>query len=243
MTRTLSILIAGAIAGAMTAPATAQMSQDVVVDAPKVYFACYAPLTGVVYRIKEPGLPAACFSSPDGKYRHIEFNWNARGPEGAVGPQGPVGPPGAAGAAGEKGADGTAGAPGAAGEKGADGAMGAQGAQGPAGPQGPQGVQGPQGPAGSGGISGLSMEFNGESVINLQTKTNTVFCPVGKVVVGGGAHGEGKMQLLESAPTRSAGNSGAFNGWTATAYNPTLDPPLPGFSIPVLRVYAFCVNP
>lgn len=36
---------------------------------PKVFFACYVP-AGVVYRIKEPGLPQACMSRA-----HVPFNW------------------------------------------------------------------------------------------------------------------------------------------------------------------------
>lgn len=45
---------------AQTAPASA---------VPRVFFACYVP-AGVVYRIREPGLPQQCFSA-----RHIEFSW------------------------------------------------------------------------------------------------------------------------------------------------------------------------
>lgn len=39
-------------------------------DPPKVFFACYVPVAGVVYRIKEPGLPQACRATT-----HVEFSW------------------------------------------------------------------------------------------------------------------------------------------------------------------------
>jgi hypothetical protein len=37
---------------------------------PRVYFACYVPLTGTVYRIKEPDVKPACTSAS-----HVEFSW------------------------------------------------------------------------------------------------------------------------------------------------------------------------
>jgi hypothetical protein len=37
---------------------------------PKVYYACYGSLAGVVYRIKEPGIPSKCLHSS-----HVEFSW------------------------------------------------------------------------------------------------------------------------------------------------------------------------
>jgi hypothetical protein len=56
----LLLLIAGLVA--ISAPAAA--------DAQSVIHACYVPLTGTVYRIKEPGLRTACSSST-----HVEFSW------------------------------------------------------------------------------------------------------------------------------------------------------------------------
>jgi hypothetical protein len=38
-------------------------------QAPSVYFACYVPLTGTVYRIKEGNLKTACTTG------HVEFSW------------------------------------------------------------------------------------------------------------------------------------------------------------------------
>lgn len=40
---------------------------------PKVFYACYVPGSGVVYRIKEPNLPTEC--SQKGPQPHIEFSW------------------------------------------------------------------------------------------------------------------------------------------------------------------------
>ena len=37
----------------------------------KVFFACYVPATGTVYRVKEPNTPTAC----DTKKAHVEFSW------------------------------------------------------------------------------------------------------------------------------------------------------------------------
>ena len=39
-------------------------------SAPKVYYACYVPLTGTVYRIKESDVKQACTSTA-----HVEFSW------------------------------------------------------------------------------------------------------------------------------------------------------------------------
>ena len=64
-------------------------------------FACYVPSSGVVYRIKEPGLKDGC----TGK-KHVEFSWNAQGP---AGPEGPPGAAGADGAQGPQGPQGPAG--------------------------------------------------------------------------------------------------------------------------------------
>ena len=65
-TRTLFILLSAA--GALSAgarPATAQSAPT-----PAVIHACYVPLTGTVYRIKEDGLRTTCSSTS-----HIEFQW------------------------------------------------------------------------------------------------------------------------------------------------------------------------
>jgi hypothetical protein len=66
---------------------TADSPQD-----PSTYHACYIPHSGVVYRIMESDLPDGCRSG-----NHVQFSWNASGPEGPEGPEGPAGPPGADG--------------------------------------------------------------------------------------------------------------------------------------------------
>lgn len=52
-------------------------SASVAAQAPKVFYACYVPSSGAVYRIKEPGTPAACgTSSKKGQTLiHVEFSW------------------------------------------------------------------------------------------------------------------------------------------------------------------------
>ncbi len=44
---------------------------------PKVYYACYVPSSGTVYRIKEANTPQECGSSSKKgqQTQHIEFNW------------------------------------------------------------------------------------------------------------------------------------------------------------------------
>ena len=39
---------------------------------PQVFFACYVPRSGIVYRVKEPGLPQRCHGAS-----HVEFSWVA----------------------------------------------------------------------------------------------------------------------------------------------------------------------
>jgi hypothetical protein len=56
-------------AAAALLPASAQ-AQGSAPAAPKTFHACYVPLIGTVYRIKEPGLPEACFTN-----RHVAFSW------------------------------------------------------------------------------------------------------------------------------------------------------------------------
>ncbi|HET9637012.1 MAG TPA: hypothetical protein VFP26_13880 [Gemmatimonadaceae bacterium] len=51
-----------------------------------IIHACYIPLVGVVYRIKAPGLPAACLGKS-----HVEFQWNSQGIKGDRGDPGPAG--------------------------------------------------------------------------------------------------------------------------------------------------------
>ncbi len=73
-------------------------------------FACYVPSSGVVYRIKEPGLKDEC----TGK-KHVEFSWDVEGPPGPQGPKGDKGDKGDEGDKGDKGDPGPAGPPGVSG--------------------------------------------------------------------------------------------------------------------------------
>src|SRR3712207_9369854 len=84
--------------GALAAPrvASAQGAPPPPSAETKVYRACYVPTTGTVYRIGETGMGVACARST-----HVEFSWNADGPQG---------PPGEKGAPGETGPQGDAGA-------------------------------------------------------------------------------------------------------------------------------------
>jgi hypothetical protein len=52
---------------------------------PTIYYGCYVPLTGTVYRIKEANLKPACTSG------HVEFSWNSQGPAGQNGADGATG--------------------------------------------------------------------------------------------------------------------------------------------------------
>lgn len=55
------------------APAPANLHAQSTESTPTVYYACYVPDSGVVYRIKEPGLLEEC--STKGKSEHVEFSW------------------------------------------------------------------------------------------------------------------------------------------------------------------------
>lgn len=64
-----ALLIALAVSGlALPATAAAQSSST-----PEIFYACYVPGSGVVYRIKGPGLPQQC--SGKGSAPHVEFSW------------------------------------------------------------------------------------------------------------------------------------------------------------------------
>ena len=133
------------------------------------------------------GVINGCFQKSTGKLRVIDpsssrpplrachpdevaIHWNQVGPAGPPGPPGPTGPQGATGPAGP------------------------QGATGPAGPTGPQGPAGPQGPP---GLSGYEMVEATFVVPAGGFVRDTVSCPSGKKVLGGGAQvvGEGSANF------------------------------------------------
>ena len=142
------------------------------------------------------------------------------GPTGATGPQGPAGPEGPIGP---------------------QGATGETGATGPGGAVGPAGPQGPAGPSGMGGweiVTDTAHAGGFDSIVS-----ESVSCPPGKIVVGGGAD-------IPSAATLSAFDKQAIsrtkpfmnpdgtNGWSAEAREVGIGT-LDWWD---LRVYAICVD-
>lgn len=118
------------------------------------------------------------------KNNETKIQWNQEGPQGATGPQGPQGDPGATGATGSAGATGPQGDPGPAGPS---GPPGPKGDTGPQGATGPAGATGDTGPAGASGVSGYQQLFYDFTVQGTTHPTQIAICPVGKVVIGGGA--------------------------------------------------------
>lgn len=47
---------------------------------PKVFYACYVPGVGAVYRIKEPGLPQQCLTVKAPLPPHVQFSWTDGAP-------------------------------------------------------------------------------------------------------------------------------------------------------------------
>jgi hypothetical protein len=164
------------------------------------------------------GVISACFNKTNGNLRVVASLSECRNSElplqfNQVGQQGPVGPQGPTGLTGPQGLRGFTGA------QGAQGIQGIQGIQGAVGPQGSQGIQGVP------GLAGLA----GYEIVSGQ---DTVVCPGGKTVVGGGASGGSilfvKQALLESQPLN--------NGWEGSSSGS-------GFPLNVhTTVFAICVT-
>jgi hypothetical protein len=143
---------------------------------------------------------------------------------GPVGPQGPTGPQGPQGPAGSTGDSGT---PGTAGPAGPAGPEGPRGPAGPAGPQGATGATGSTGPQGPGGVSGRQVVFNNSEPGEVDDANVFVYCPAGKVVLGGGASVSAAqgVALLSSYPFSSGSwyaNATKFDSsagtWSLWAY-------------------------
>jgi hypothetical protein len=135
------------------------------------------------------------------------------------------------------------------------GLPGPQGVAGPAGPAGPAGAKGdtgPAGPTGAPGLSGVQVKVIVESVANGATGADTVACPQGKVVLGGGVTvaggGAGTSYAQRSAPVRvtfnengdpvgySAATDGQpANGWEFQAVNQS-------GALREVRGYAICAT-
>src|SRR5687768_18251955 len=69
-------LIGGALlvaTGLLIRPVSMQAQAPIApVAIDSVYYACYVPTTGTIYRIKAPGLPASCIAS------HVAFSWTGK---------------------------------------------------------------------------------------------------------------------------------------------------------------------
>jgi hypothetical protein len=117
-------------------------------------------------------------------------NVSMEGPQGPVGPEGPQGPAGP---------------------------EGPEGPPGPAGPEGPEGPQGPEGPPGPAGITAdMVVRVAASSVSDsASSKSVTVSCDEGYVLIGGGAHvtGTDVVTLQSSHPTEA-------DEWFAAAREP-----------------------
>lgn len=172
-----------------------------------------AVVSGIAYAATSSGgVINACSTKSSGALRVIDpsvthckstetaFDWDRSGP---VGPQGPAGAQGAQRPAGANGQEGP---------------QGPSGAIGPDGPPGPQGLAGPAGPAGpSGGISGWEIVSEQPTFINVEGHAFLiVYCPDGKVAVGGGYGGSQGIQVIASAPI-AAGTTPKRYGWGITA--------------------------
>ena len=64
---------AGLVRGLLLSSGIVILALPLGAQTPKVFFACYVPSTGTVYRIKETGLPSAC--SMKNKTPDVEFSW------------------------------------------------------------------------------------------------------------------------------------------------------------------------
>lgn len=170
----------------------------------------------------------------------------AAGSIGPIGPMGPVGATGATGATGSTGATGATGAqglPGSAGAQGQQGIPGPQGAPGVDGANGLQGPMGPQGPAGESGMSGHQIVVSSQGDFNSSKRqTETVTCPAGKVVTGGGVKVEHKNPgsqnndiVAEKVHVNSTYPS-ANNAWTVILWSADKTKDY------VYKAYAVCVS-
>ncbi|MBB4665263.1 collagen-like protein [Conexibacter arvalis] len=95
-----------------------------------------------------------------------------------------------------------------AGPQGAPGAQGPQGEKGQQGEKGPQGIAGPQGPV---GISGYELVTGPEiTIANGVSAQQTIRCPVGKRVLGGGYDAGSSTNLTLN---RSGVSNAEANSW------------------------------
>jgi hypothetical protein len=179
--------------------------------------------------LNETILDAEAFSTLVGARDAVQGAQGPAGPQGARGATGETGPAGADGAAGpagpkgdrgDRGELGPQGAVGPRGDTGLTGAVGAQGPKGDRGEQGPAGAQGAVGLRGPAGFSGYEV-LEGSLILTPGTvAAQSVFCPAGKVVLGGGAraHREiSQMYMLSAGPATKADTG--QSGWPAVYSN------------------------
>jgi hypothetical protein len=116
------------------------------------------------------------------------------------------------------------------------GPVGPTGPVGPAGAQGPKGDTGPAGPAS--GLSGYEIRRATSENNNVQFKSKVIWCPTGKVALGGGAGVSGPAAaVLNTSIPNSLGNDGATPGWFAGGQTVS-----PGPETWSLSVFVICVN-
>lgn len=158
---------------------------------PNVIWACYIPMTGTTYRIKETDLKQTCANSS-----HVMFSWNVQGVPGPLGPAGPTG---------------------ATGAKGDAGPPGPQGVQGPMGPTGPQG---PQGPAGTIDFSTVYISSNAVDMVpNGGLWTVDVSCPNGRHALTGSYESSGPAAAFSGLRIITASITGSMTGYSVFAFN------------------------
>ena len=178
------------IAGrAAAAQSTAQPATTT--DDSNVIWACYIPVTGTTYRIRETDLKQTCANNS-----HVMFSWNVQG---VAGPIGPVGPAGATGP---------------------QGAAGPQGPQGVPGPMGPAGPAGPQGPAGTIDFSTVYIGSSYVDLVPIGgVWTITASCPTGKHALTGGYESSGSASGFPGLRIVTALIDGQFTKYTVVAFN------------------------
>ena len=185
--------------------------------APVTYYGCLSIAGGVLTAVNTSG-PVNCGNL--GK----PVTWSQVGPVGPAGPtgatgltgltgptgdSGPTGPTGLTGLTGPTGDIGPAGPIGPTGLTGAPGSTGAVGAIGPSGPTGPQGVAGLTGLQVITATGNSSCSYGGTCQPYL-----SVSCPIGTVLIGGGAKTNfGGAYLYGSGPLVQDGIT--YNIWEA----------------------------
>lgn len=144
----------------------------------------------------------------------LALQWNQAGQPGPQGPQGLQGP------------------------EGAQGAPGPAGPIGPTGPVGPQGPKGDTGPAGPSGLSGYQVLYASTTDEPAQFKSKVIWCPAGKLALGGGASISGPaLAVLHTSVPNGDGIGPATPGWFAGAQ--TVTSSSQGWT---LTVFTICAN-